>query len=340
MTQHGRHVAPRAQRPAWVHGGMVLVGLVAILVAVVEWSFSSTGRASAAPPPLPVPAAVVTSAAPVPAKKPVKKVIPPVTVRVATFNVLGCGFTWNNGHRGSIASTATYAPCEQRFGPMWSYINAMGHSIVAFEEVQAPVQALFRAQVNAPHSAWGMYPTTAAGPEVAILWRSADWHLVKALDYTTPFFAAGNGFSTVTDRAVLLQHRTGRRVWVMAAHNAPSTTPNWPTALGIDLGTESDLFSRLLGTHVPVLFLADTNDTSNRTLCAFKGKVTGAHSIYGPANCADPGAVNNQNMDKILGSDQIDFNGVLQDWSVQKARITDHGSPSAYATISDQVRKG
>lgn len=318
---------------------MVLLGIIGVLVAVVETTYSSSSGPSVAAPlrqPTVAPVATVR-AAPAPKKKPVKKVIGPVTVRVATFNLLGCGFTWNNGHPGSTPSTANYAPCEQRFGGMWNYINSMGHSIVGFEEVQAPVQAMFRARTG-PGSGWGMYPTTTSTYETAILWRTADWHLIKGEDFRTPFFASGNGFSYVTDRAVLLQHRNGRRVWVMVAHHAPSTSPNWSTALGIDLATESDLFRTLLATHIPVLFLADTNDTSNKTLCAFQAKVPSAHSIYGPANCANPGSPNDQNMDKIIGSDHIDFNGVFQDWSVQKARITDHGSPSAYATISDRVR--
>lgn len=342
MSHVGRHAGPPARRPRWFHGGLVLLGIVGVIVAVVETTYSSSGPSVAAPmvQPKVAPVATVRALPAPPKKKPAKKVIPPVTVRVATFNLLGCGFTWNNGHPGSTPSTAHYAPCEQRFAGTWSYINSMGHSIVGFQEVQSPVQALFRDKTSAPGSGWAMYPTTTSTYETAILWRTADWHLIKAEDFRTPFFASGNGFSDVTDRAVLLQHRNGRRVWVMVAHHAPSTSPNWSTALGIDLGTESDLFRALLATHVPVLFLADTNDTSNRTLCAFQAKVPSAHSIYGPANCANPGSPNDQNMDKIIGSDQIDFNGVLQDWSVQKARITDHGSPSAYATISDQVRKG
>ena len=344
MSDHGRHVAPPTKGPRRLHGGMVLLGIVGVLVASVEMTFSPSDRPAATPAALltvaPVEAARAEPIAKPIKKRPLNKVIAPVTVRVATFNLLGCGFTWNNGHPGSTPSTSRYAPCEQRFVGMWDYINSMGHSIVGFEEVQAPVQALLRGKTTSPQSSWGMYPKSTSTYETAILWRTADWHLVRAEDFTTPFFASGNGFSSVTDRAVLLQHRNGRRVWVMVAHHAPSTSPNWSTALAIDLATESNLFRSLLATHVPVLFLADTNDTSNRTLCAFQAKVPTAHSIYGPANCANPGSPNDQNMDKIIGSDQIDFNGVLQDWSVQKARITDHGSPSAYATISDHVRKG
>ena len=338
MSQHGRHAAPRhavlSRTGLLVALSMVLISLPVITYWLRDGHRTDMQAATVSPA---VPAPVVRAKAVV--KRP-KPVIPPVTVRVASFNVLGCGFTWNNGHPGSTPPTANYAPCEQRFIGLWNYINSMGHSIVGFQEVQAPQQAMFRARVNARNSGWGMYPNSAAGPEVAILWRTADWHLVKAKDFSTPFFAAGNGFSYVTDRAVLLQHRNGRRVWVMAAHNAPATSPNWSTAIGIDLGTESDLFRTLLASHVPVLFLADSNDTTNRTFCAFKAKVSGAHSIYGPANCGNPGSPNNQNMDKIFGSDRIDFNRVLEDWSVQKAKITDHGSPSAYATISDKARTG
>ena len=76
MSQHGRHAGPPARRPRWFHGGMVLLGIIGVLVAVVETTYSSSGPSAAAPLRQPTVAPVATvRAAPAPKKKPVKKVI-------------------------------------------------------------------------------------------------------------------------------------------------------------------------------------------------------------------------------------------------------------------------
>lgn len=326
--------------------GLVVAAVLPVLILGIAWGLVSSAHGRSASP-VPMPTDIASAAAaPVdlrpPRILPLRPVrvtaapVPTVSVRIANFNLYGC-----------TESAPSWPSCTDRFPRQWDYINRHDLSIVGLQELEPAPFAMFRDNVDARGSGWAMYPAKPVfvhQQTTGVLWRSDQWRLVRSGEFEIPKYTwhDSSGAHTVDaeEAAVLLQSRTGVRVWVLSVHNMSSENAGFASGLAQDEAIEARQFAARSRGHVPVVLLGDFNDDTDAPICAVLGPTVtqspsptavpspSAHSIWGPvppAGCTNPGKANGQPYDKIIASGDVRFINSGIDWSTQKIKLTDHG---------------
>lgn len=249
----------------------------------------------------------------------------PVTLQVASFNVLGDSHTGPGGHK----------PGWPDAGPrMEMTVNALrsrGIDVVGFQEFEATQLRMF----NARAGEYATFPGLSWGPKsvrFSIAWRTAEWEYVESRALNIPYA----GGSRIDMPVVLLRHRTtGRQAWFGNFHN-PADTPrlgnnaHWRNqAAAIEVATLSALHRE---TGHPVISTGDYNDRAG-IFCRFTG--TG---LFRAANGGSSGGAcvppPRMQVDWIFGSANVEFSGYAVS---DVGRASDHALVHASATLLPQA---
>src|SRR5689334_729802 len=145
-------------------------------------------------------------------KKVQKKVVPPLTFRIASFNVLGSSHTARSGNKPSYNDGAA------RMGIVVDLLRGQGVDVVGFQEFEST-------QFNSFHNrmpSWGVYPGMSLGTKGvrnSVAWNTAVWEAVETHTTTIPYF---RGNRVLIPYVLLRNPETGREAWFISIHNPTS----------------------------------------------------------------------------------------------------------------------
>jgi len=243
---------------------------------------------------------------------------PPVSVRVASFNVLGSNHTvrshsWRPGRaRAKIARR-------------WLRNERVG--IAGLQEAQVDqLRVLTRKR-------WRSFPDPrhARSTETAqsVIWRRSRWRMVEAHRFAIPFARGQQRLQPV----VRLQHRrTGRQVWVVSVHMSAERGRRGAHERRVGRARLVRVVRHLERTHHPVVVTGDMND-HRRVFCALTGRtrlVAASGGSNGADGCRTPDWMH---VDWIFGSRSISWEDFRFRDGVWLDAITDHVVPVVRATL-------
>ena len=141
--------------------------------------------------------------------RPAREVVPPLTFRVSSFNMLGASHTVPGGeHEGRAAG-----PVRARWGSQ--LLRGAGVTVAGLQELEPSQYAAFTAAAPG----WEAYPGTRLARKStanSIVWDSSVWELVEAHTIEIPYF---HGSRTPMPYLKLRDRETGREVWFANFHN-------------------------------------------------------------------------------------------------------------------------
>lgn len=190
----------------------------------------------------------VAATRPAPTPKPSKvRRDGPLTLRLATLNVLG------NGHTRPYAHDDQWGPSRLRAD--WT-TQALTNNAVDVVGVQEPDVGQLAALVQGSAGRLESYPTTDAGDlgvESTVMWDRTKYEFVEGHTIRTQHFARKLPRPYVR----LRQISTGREFWVFAIHNAPNTMQaKRNEAMKVQIAK----IKQLEATGLPVFFVGDFNE--------------------------------------------------------------------------------
>jgi endonuclease/exonuclease/phosphatase family metal-dependent hydrolase len=263
---------------------------------------------------------------PKPAKPPKKKIkklraaaeaelTPPVTFRMASFNVLGSSHSSGGGNKPGFAEGPV------RMGWTVDLLRASGVSVVGFQEYEPNQHHTF---VRRTGGSWGVFPGMSMGTRGvrnSVAWSSATWELVEAHTSTIPYFR-GN---PVPMPYVLLEHReTGQRAWFISIHNPTSNPKRGNNQRWRNIATQREraLMSDLASSGTPVFLTGDFNER-NEAFCQITagGVAQAAQGGSGGPPCRPPAAMG---IDWIFGTPDVTFSGYVRRQDAAVRRASDH----------------
>lgn len=244
-----------------------------------------------------------------------RRTTPPLSFRVASFNVLG------DSHTGPGGNKPGFPDAGPRMDMAISLLRNNGIDVVGFQEFEASQYAMFSARAGE----YSLYPGMSLGNKSVrfnIAWRSSMWSMVEAHTLSIPY-ASG---SRIDMPVVLLESTTtGRQAWFANFHN-PADTPRlgnngrWRAeAASIEVAHLSALYQE---EGIPVIATGDYNER-DEIFCRFTagGIFAAANGGSSAVGCAPPPAMQ---VDWIFGSTGVAFDGYA---------VTGTGNASDHAMV-------
>jgi endonuclease/exonuclease/phosphatase family metal-dependent hydrolase len=243
---------------------------------------------------------------------------PPVTFRVASFNVLGSNHTMQS---------RSWRPGRDRAKAARRWLRNEGLSIVGLQEAQVDqLKVLTRKR-------WKAYPSPrhAGNTETAqsVIWLRSRWRLVEAHSFTIPF-ARGQFREQPVVR--LQNRRTGRQVWVISVHLSARESPRGDRDRRVGRVRLIREVRRLQPTRPPILVTGDMND-HRKVFCAVTGRsrlVAASGGSHDADGCRPPSVMR---VDWIFGSRSVRWKKFRYEDGGRLDAITDHAVPVVTATL-------
>ncbi|MGH3510230.1 MAG: endonuclease/exonuclease/phosphatase family protein [Nocardioidaceae bacterium] len=232
---------------------------------------------------------------------------------ISTFNALGASHTAHHG------SHARYAGGRSRARRAAEIVLSHDVSVVGFQELQAPQYNTFMAATGHRYSAYPGLSLGALNTENSLVWRTADWTMLKAFPMSIPYFGGHHRLMP----AVLLQNRaTGLKAWFLNVHN-PADTGAHKHQLRFRMAAmakEAATVDSLAATDgVPVFLTGDFNEREI-AYCRFT-RIGMVSASGGGGGCSPPHPTD---IDWIFAKGGVTFSSYDQDGSRVVRRTTDH----------------
>lgn len=284
----------------------------------------------------------------------------PTTFRVATFNLRG----FHHTDVGGDADQATTPDGCTRMAVEVSTIQTLDLDIVGFQEMQTwPQMNAFRQLAGGTYDIWpGSAYATGTDPGfnmssaskwnntdfdgTNIAWNKTRWALVPgtATTYQGPEQCGFTG--TVSKPVVMLQSlQTGQRVWVLDTHHPAQLCKAAQSLRDASVDAENAEINALRAADptVPVILTGDMNSPNTTFFCrstAGAGLISpagGANPARNPSACTMPA---NPQIDWIMSTPDITWDGYASDGWPQLQKATDHPVIFATAHIRPQAAQG
>lgn len=244
----------------------------------------------------------------------------PLSFRIATFNTVG------NGHTRPYAHDDQLAPARMRAEWTARALRTLDADVVGVQEQTAEQLAAILAAGEGEYASFQTPASGDLGVESALLWRRDVWKPVERTVIRTQFI------SRELDRpVVLLEHRaTGRRIWVMAVHNAP-----WEYQAKRDKAVRAQLarINELEATGVPVFYVGDMNEKETIVCKVMAGttlrSATGGR--YADGRCTPPRGT--MRVDWLFGPGDATWDGYAPSRIPLVRLATDHWVPVSRVTL-------
>ncbi len=243
----------------------------------------------------------------------------PVTLRIATFNVLGSQHTAPGGERRNFPVASWRTPQAV------ALIRKHDVDVVGLQELQAD-------QLNGITAGTGFaaYPGYAFGEKEtdnSIIYDPSRFEFVDGSSFTITFMGRPRPQTILK----LRERTTGREMYFVNMHVSAGGGPNARTRAAAH-NTAIAIVNDLRATGLPVFLTGDMNDRG-----AFFCRVlppTGMVASAGGSTaggCAPPGRMQ---VDWVVGSSDVTFADQWVDGTPQARKISDHFFISATATIA------
>jgi hypothetical protein len=226
---------------------------------------------------------------------PAKKVVPPLTFRVSSFNMLGASHTVPGGeHEGRAAG-----PVRARWGS--ALLRGAGVTVAGLQELEPSQYAAFAAATPG----WQAYPGTRLvrkSTANSIVWDDSVWELVEAHTIEIPYF---HGKQTPMPYLKLRDRETGREVWFANFHNPADVHGPAARWRSVAVAREVALANQLTAGGDPLVITGDMNDRE-AYFCPMTTR-TQMHAALGGSTgpvCSPPG---DMTVDWIMGSPDVVF---------------------------------
>ncbi len=359
----GAHRAPRTPRQkllSWLQpiGAVVLLLLIASTIVWPKLSDASHETATEGPGPSSRPSSVETTPAPTAtgaARPPTrykvvagetikvdrawraeqlrkkvqekrrKEIPPPLTFRIASFNVLGSSHTGGGGNKPGYNNGAA------RMGIVVDLLRGQGVDVVGFQEFEPSQFYAFR---NRTGSSWGVYPGMSLGTKGvrnSVAWNTSVWQAVETHTTTIPYF---RGNRVLIPYVLLRNPATGREAWFISIHNPTSNAQRGNNQGWRNVATniERNLMIRLHADGTPVFLSGDFNER-NEAFCkmTYGGALQSASGGSGGPPCQLPP---NLGIDWVFSSTDVAFSNYLRYQTPYVHRASDHPLVRADATLS------
>jgi len=227
--------------------------------------------------------------------RPAKEVVPPLTFRVSSFNMLGASHTVPGGeHEGRAAG-----PVRARWGSQ--LLRGQGVSVAGLQELEPSQYAAF----SAATPGWEAYPgarLVRKSTANSIVWDGSVWELVEAHTIEIPYF---HGKSTPMPYLELRDRETGREVWFANFHNPADVHGPAARWRSVAVTREVALANQLTAGGAPLVMTGDMNDRE-AYFCPMTTR-TQMHAALGGSTgpvCSPPG---DMTVDWIMGSPEVVF---------------------------------
>jgi endonuclease/exonuclease/phosphatase family metal-dependent hydrolase len=221
----------------------------------------------------------------------------PTSYVAATFNVLGNSHTAGSDPRpsGATRMVATVELLRQ---------NAV--DVVGLQELEKPQKRAFQELAGETYRVY----SPPNDPRDSIAWRRSRFALVGTDGVRIPYKE-----NVRTMPVVILRDRlTGKRTIVMSVHNVAGAGDLWVKRRAISVRRELAKIAELrTATGLPVLFVGDFNDRSQRFYCRMAANELPSSSVWWqtvpPATCELP---RRAGIDWIFGNPGLAFTGYLK----------------------------
>jgi endonuclease/exonuclease/phosphatase family metal-dependent hydrolase len=225
--------------------------------------------------------------------------------RVGTLNVLGSQHTAGKGGFG---------PGPERAGISAGLIRSRGIDVVGFQEVQDDQIAALQNGL----SDFAMWPVQALGnngQRLQVMWRDSKFELMDTGSVSYVFASQSIPLPWVR----LRDREHGGEFYVVTAHNSAGGLESQRDAATT---VEIALIKELHATGLPVIITGDMNE-HEEFFCraATEAQMVAANGGSGAGGCQLPPMP--RRVDWIMGTDDIDFSGYVQDGASRTA-ASDH----------------
>jgi hypothetical protein len=225
---------------------------------------------------------------------------------LASFNILGDSHTERGGHHAGWRSG------PQRMPDQLTSLEAAGVSVAGLQEFQATQWDVVRTS-----DTWDVYPQTRRHTQNGIIWRRADWTLVRGEQFTIPYF---HGTPARQSLVQLRQVTTGQTIFVVNVHNPADVRGAADPWRRRALLIERNLVDRLKATGAPVFITGDFNEVDDPH-CTFTPLMQNA---FGPGSTSPCRAPRAAAIDQIYGLGGFTFVGTRQNRSMPDRQLSDH----------------
>ena len=349
----------RRWEPATLGTVALAVVLLAVSAVLLGWGhLDGADRSTAAEVPPPLPAAATTSALPTPTPaappttpgavalstspappaqdvvhrrtpilpkvrvRPAREVVPELTFRVSSFNMLGASHTVPGGEHASHAA----GPVRARWAS--GLLRGAGVTVAGLQELEPSQYAAFRAATPG----WEAYPGTRLvrkSTANSIVWDSSVWTLAEARTIAIPYF---HGRSTPMPYVRLRDRETGREVWFANFHNPANVQGPAARWRSVAVAREVELANGLTAGGAPLVMTGDMNDRE-AYFCPMTTR-TQMHAALGGSTgpgCKPP---RDMTVDWIMGSPAVQFSNYHSVRGGLVAKTSDHHFLWADATLA------
>ena len=254
-----------------------------------------------------------------------KEAAPPLTFRIASFNVLGSSHTASRGNKPSYNDGAA------RMGIVVDLLRSQAVDVVGFQEFESTQFYAFR---NRMGPSWGVYPGMSLGSRGvrnSVAWNTAVWQAVETHTTTIPYF---RGNRVLIPYVLLRNPATGREAWFISIHNPTSNAQRGNNQGWRNIATniERNLMTQLHADGTPVFLSGDFNER-NEAFCkmTYGGVLQSASGGFGGPPCQLPP---NLGIDWIFSTTNVAFTNYLRYQTPYVHRASDHPLIRADATLS------
>ncbi len=244
----------------------------------------------------------------------------PTQFTVTSFNVLGASHT-AGGRRGFGSAASRMRTTVGLF----RYHNV---SVAGLQEFQASQLAMFNSLTG---GSFGVYPGMSLGNQPvqnSIVWRTADWTLVRAQSTPIPYFRR----RVPMPQVLLRNNRTGREVWFANFHNPADKYGAAQGARNTATAIEASLVRSFVAGGHPVIVTGDMNERES-----FFCRISAAAPLHGANGAYRSGSscrnASRTAVDWILGTTSVQFSNYALDESTVSRRISDHYMIRAGVTL-------
>ncbi len=245
----------------------------------------------------------------------------PTQFTVTSFNVLGASHTTGGGRRGFGSAAARMRTTVGLF----RYHNV---SVAGLQEFQASQLGMFTSLTG---GSFGVYPGMSLGSQPvqnSIVWRKADWSLVRAQSTPIPYFRR----RVPMPQVLLRNNRTGREVWFANFHNPADKYGPAQGARNTATAIEASLVRSFVAGGHPVIVTGDMNERES-----FFCRISAAAPLHGANGAYRSGSscrnASRTAVDWILGTTTVQFSSYALDESTVSRRISDHYMIRAGVTL-------